>query len=197
MGTITESSMASAVNDTSEYSKLPQADQLYFMYQNINTPDAYASMITDYQYFQAEDPVFMGGWEITYHDCEIVESFEEGSFIYTASEEGCQIVRARFTITNIGSKQNTFLPMVYTIAEDPLVQLTDSSHENYYEVADGLILKSNLVSETLNPGVSMDGELFFQLPDEVAQGTEQVYIVISLEDEEIFCPLLEAEEAEE
>ncbi len=197
LGTITESSMASAVNDTSEYSKLPQADQLYFMYQNINTPDAYASMITDYPYFQAEEPVFMGGWEITYHDCEIVESFEEGSFIYTASEEGCQIVRARFTITHIGSKQNTFLPMVYTIAEDPLVQLTDSSHENYYEVADGLILKSNLVSETLNPGVSMDGELFFQLPDEVAQGTEQVYIVISLEDEEIFCPLLEAEEAEE
>lgn len=43
----------------------------------------------------------------------------------------------------------------------------------------------------------MDGELFFQLPDEVAQGTEPVYIVISLGDEEMFCPLLEAEEAEE
>ncbi len=197
LGTIMESSLTSAVNDTSEYSKLPQADQLYFMYQNINTPDAYASMITDYPYFQAEEPVSMGGWEITYHDCEIVESFEEGSFIYTASEAGCQIVRARFTITNIGSKQNTFLPIVYTIAEDPLVRLTDSSHENYYEVSDGLTLKSNLMSETLNPGVSMDGELFFQLPDEVAQGTEPVYIVISLGDEEIFCPLLEAEEAEE
>lgn len=197
LGTIKESSLASAVNDISEYSKLPQADQLYFMYQNINTPDAYASMITDYSYFQAEEPVSIGGWEITYHDCEIVESFEEGSFIYTASEVGCQIVRARFTITNVGSKQNTFLPIVYTIAEDPLVRLTDSSHENYYEVSDGLTLKSNLMSETLNPGVSMDGELFFQLPDEVAQGTEPVYIVISLGDEEMFCPLLEAEEAEE
>lgn len=60
-----------------------------------------------------------------------------------------------------------------------------------------MTLKSNLMSETLNPGVSMDGELFFQLPDEVAQGTEPVYIVISLGDEEMFCPLLEAEEAEE
>lgn len=196
LGTITESSLASAVDDTSEYSKLPQADRLYFMYQNINTPDAYASMITDYQYFQAEEPVTIGGWEITYHDCEIVESFVEGNFIYTASDEGCQIVRAQFTITNVDSKQRTFLPMVYSIAEDPIVRLTDSSHENYYEPSDGWILDSSLFSEDLNPGDSKDGEVFFQLPNEVAQGTEPVYIVISLGDQEIFCPLTEAEEAE-
>ncbi len=178
-------------DDSPEYPVLTQADTLYFIYQNANTPEAYASLVDHLggnTEFLPEEPVSLGGWEIVYHNSEIVESFTEGIWMYTA-DPGYQYARVRFTVTNTGTERNTFIPSVGNTEEDTFILLTDSSHENLYQCVDVITLDSCLVDTFLDPGESKEGELVFQLPEEIAENAESLYIMISQGYQMVFCPL--------
>lgn len=178
--------------DNPGYPELTRADLLYFMYHNANTPDEYASMVVNChgkEEFQLEEPVTLGGWEITCHTCEVLDDFVEGDYIYTP-DPGNQFGRLKLTVTNAGSEKSTFLPMWYYIGKDTLVQITDSSFEDYYDCVNVLDLDTCLVDTSIESGESAEGELIFQLPDEFVEAADTLYLSISLgEQNAVFCPI--------
>ena len=60
--------------------------------------------------------------------------------------------------------------MVYYVGEDPLVQVTDEGHENFYDCVNAMTYSPCLNNTSLEPGESKDGELFFEIPDEHGTG---------------------------
>lgn len=175
-----------------EYPKLVSADVLYYIYHNINEPEKYISLTDQItglpSDLQAGEPVTLGGWEITYHSGKATKTFDDGIYRFTA-KDGCQFVRAEFTVTNRRMKEATFLPMFYYPAEDPIVQVADATRETFYDSTDAPQIKRCLNEIFLAPGESREGELFFEVPEEVLQGEEPVYIAVSLGNRHVFYPL--------
>ena len=192
LGYVLENNFSDEDSKTPEYPELIKADMLSFIYHNINTPEEYASMLVNRygkKEFQLEEPVSLGGWEITCHSCEILDSFVEGRYIYEP-DAGYQFARLKLTVTNVGDEKHTFLPMWYYVGSDVLVQITDSSFEDFYDCVNILDLDTCLADTSLEPGESAEGELDIQLPDKFVKKTDTFYISISLgEQNAVFCPI--------
>lgn len=182
------------VGDDEEGARYPEiagADVLNYIYHHINEPEAYISLmdhLSGKTEIAIDEPVTLAGWEITYHSAEIVKQFEDSMYVYSPND-GCRFVKGKFTITNKGMEKDTFLPMVYTIAEDPFVQVTDEAHENFYDCVSVMSYSKCLNNTTLEPGESKDGELFFEIPEEVAQGEAPLYIAVSVGNRMVYYPL--------
>lgn len=182
-----------AYGDVSKQYPVPaQSDVLVFMYHNINNPDAYISLVDNTPVngstVEPGQPVMYGGWEITYHSAKIVPEFETGMYIYTA-DDGEQFVIGKFTVTNRGLEKDTFLPMVYNVNEDPIVQVADAGKENLYDCGDAMMHSACLNNTTLDVGETKEGELIFQIPESLAQGGEPLYVAVSLGDHVVYYPL--------
>lgn len=168
------------------------SDVLTYLYHHINEPDAYVSLVdhtpVNGSELAKDEPVIFGNWEITYHSAKIVKEFESGYFIYTA-KDGHQFVMADLTVTNRGLQSDTFLPMLYYINEDPIVQIADSSRENLYDCVDALSYSACLNGNTLDPSESKDGVVLFEIPDELVQSGEALYLAVSLDKQIVYYPL--------
>ena len=79
--------------------------------------------------------------------------------------------------------------MIYTVSEDPIAQVTDSKRENFYDCVNAVTNSKCLNSTSLEAGESKDGEIIFEVPDEVALGTEPLYIAVSLGKQIFYYPL--------
>lgn len=187
LGVITEEPASRIFEDlTLEAYRFPEvttADILTYIYHNVNNPDAFISLLDNTAGLGSElspgESVILGSWEITYQSKEIVGSFDNGMLEFTAGE-GKQFILADFTITNRGTERETFLPMVYQIGEDPIVQVADATKENYYDCVDAIGYGKCLNGTSLEPGESEEGELIFEVPTELVQGEGAIYIVVSL-----------------
>jgi len=86
-----------------QYPVMISADELLFMYWNINEVESYQHMLTPYIADQTAlgvgDMARIESWEMLLDSHEITESFEDGRYIYTAAD-GNKYLRCRFTITN-------------------------------------------------------------------------------------------------
>lgn len=186
-------SIFTSYDDTSKQYPVPvQSDVLAYMYHNINNPDAYIALVdktpVNGSTVEPGQAVIFGGWEITYHSAQIVPEFETGSWVYTA-KDGHKFVMGKFTVTNRGLEKDTFLPMIYYVGQDPIVQVTDSSKENLYDCVDAMMHNACLNNTTLDVGESKDGDLIFEIPDSLAQSGEQLYIAVSLGKQIVYYPL--------
>ena len=186
-------SIFTSYDDTSlQYPVPTTADVLAYLYHHVNDPDSYISLVDltpdNGSVVERDTPVIFNGWEMTYHSAKIVDEFTSGMYIYTA-DDGEQFVMASLTITNRGIEKDTFLPMIYYVNEDPIVQIADSSKANLYDCVDVITYSACLNSTSLEPGESKDGELVFQIPDTLAQSGEQLYVAVSLGDQIIYYPL--------
>lgn len=172
-----------------KYPKLTAADILSYIYHNINEPEKYVTL-TDQTAggnteLQSGESVVLGSWEITYHSAKVMKSFDNSIYRFTA-KDGHQFVRAKITITNRGMEKETFLPMIYSLNEDPVVQITDSKRETFYNCVDVLSFNSCLNGTSLEPGETEEGEVIFEVPDEMLNGTEPVYMMASLGRQNVF-----------
>ncbi len=195
LGNVMEHPSSSIFEDLSEesaeYPELTASDILSYIYHHVNEPDSYAYLMdhtAGKSELQAGESIILGNWEITYHSCKISQTFDSGMFRFTA-DDGMQIVRGEFTVANCGTESDTFLPTVYYTDQDPVVQISDADRENYYESVNALNDSRCLSNTSLEPGESRDGELIFQIPTELAQGTEPLCIVVSLDNRSVFYPL--------
>lgn len=173
--------------EAAEYPAMTGADVLSFIYHHVNEPDAYAYLMdhtSGKSELEAGEAICMGNWEITYHSASVVKEFDSGMFRFTA-DEGFQFVKGEFTIKNVGAETDTFLPTVYYIDEDPIVRITDANRENYYDSVNAMSDSRCLSSTSLEPGESKDGEIIFQVPDEVALGDEPLYVEVSLKNRSV------------
>ena len=183
---------ASYTEESLQYPVPTDADVLTYLYHHVNDPAAYTALVdhtpVNGSVLEKDQPVIFGSWEITFHSAEIVKDFETGMYIYTA-DDGEKFVMAKMTITNVGLQSDTFLPMIYYVNEDPIVQIADSSKENLYDCVDALMHSACLNTTTLDPGESKDGDLIFEIPDELAQSGETLYLAVSLGNQMVYYPL--------
>lgn len=185
LGNVMEEASSSIVSqygeEALEYPEVTSPDILTYIYNNINNPEAYVSLVDQtggIVEFEREESVILGNWEITYHSGQIAESFESSLQKYEASE-GCQLVRASFTIRNVGLQKDTFLG--YTIpgsGNGIQVGLADGAFENVYEPAELWAYSGDLTNSSLEPGETEEGELVFDVPDSVIAAPEGLYVVI-------------------
>lgn len=189
--TAPESIFTSYDDEEAQYPEMVGADVLSYIYHHINEPEAYESLmdhLSGKNEIAIDEPITLAGWEITYHSAEIVKELESGMFVYTASD-GCQFVKGKFTVTNKGLENDTFLPMVYYIGQDPIVQVMDEAHENFYDCVNTMGYSGDLNSTSLEPGESKDGDLIFEIPEELALGEAPLYIAVSLGNRRVYYPL--------
>ena len=158
------------------------ADVLSFIYHNLNNPDRYVTLIDHTEGkeagLQGGEPVILGNWEITYHSGQIVKSFDEGLFRYTA-KDGYQYVRAEISVKNLGAAEDIFLPLVYRVGEDPVVQIKDAAGKKSFDCVHAINDSRCLNSTLLQAGESKQGELIFEVPDRIL-GKKPLYVAVSL-----------------
>ena len=187
-----DSVYASATEESLQYPVPVSSDILAYLYHHVNEPESYVSLVdhtpVNGSVLEKDQPVIFGNWEIVYHSAQIVKQFETGMYIYTA-DEGEQFVMAKMTVTNLGLQSDTFLPIIYYVNEDPIVKVTDSSKETAYNCVDALMHSACLNNTTLDPNVSKDGDLIFEIPDELAQSGETLYLAVSLGNQTVYYPL--------
>ncbi len=187
LGTVQESPSSTIFKDTTEegaqYPETTSADILSYIYHNVNQPDMYVTLLDNTVGIDSElkggESVILGNWEITYQSAQIAASFDEGMFRYTAGD-GNVFIRAEMTITNRGTKKDTFLPMVYDSSKDPIVQIFHPQSDSRYDCVDAVTDSRCLNDTSLEPGESESGEVIFEVPEEVAQGEEPVRLMVSL-----------------
>ncbi len=172
-------------SESCQYPELVPADVLSYIYHNINEPDTYRTLLDNTS--NMEEPLLAGGtgligpWEITLNSFEIVKSFEDGIFSYSASD-GCQFLRGRFTVSNRGYKTETFLSANLHLSADNALfaGVLDGSGENYYPAVDAMTYSDCLNGKSLEPGETKEGVILFEVGDEALGGTEPLYISFEL-----------------
>ena len=185
LGNLMEEASSSIVSsygeEALEYPELTSSDILYYIYTNVNNPDAYVSLVDQTEgrvEFEREEPVILGSWEVTYHSSQISASFENSLRKYDASD-GCQFVRASFTIRNVGLQRESFLGISILDSSSSIrVGLVDGTFENYFEPMELFAFTGGLNNSSLEPGDTKDGELIFEVPDDVLSSPDGLYIVI-------------------
>ncbi|MCI8865914.1 MAG: DUF4352 domain-containing protein [Lachnospiraceae bacterium] len=188
VGNVMENPSSSIFKDLNEesaqYPELIGADVLAHIYHNINDPDAYVVLLDNTSGMEA--PLLAGGtgllgqWEITFDSYEVVKSFNEGVFNYSASD-GNQFLRGKFTVTNRGFQKGSFLPSSNYGTENPVYAVAmDAASEDSYLCVDAVTNSNCLNDKTIEPGETKSGEVIFELPDSVAGGAGPLYIAFGM-----------------
>ncbi len=168
------------------------SDLLAYLYHNVNNPDAYTSLVDhtpeNGSVLEIGTPVIFANWEITYHSAKVIKDFTSGMYIYSP-HDGQQFVHGTFTITNKGLEKDSFMPMMYYVDQDPIVQVADSSKANLYDCVDLMTYGKCLNGTSLEVGESKEGELFFEVPSDVVDSGEPLFIAVSLGDQIVYYPL--------
>ena len=81
------------------------------------------------------------------------------------------------------------MPMMYYVDQDPIVQVADSAKANLYDCVDLMTYGKCLNGTSLEVGESKEGELFFEVPSDVVDSGEPLFIAVSLGDQIVYYPL--------
>lgn len=156
-----------------EYPSLVSADVLTFIYRNINEPDTYRHMLEVYPGEQTSlgtgDCARVGTWELLLNTYDFVESFEDGSYLYTAGD-GKRFLRCHFTVINHNIETMRFFPAVYYTGKDLSAELRDGNG-NTYQPLGGVSSPGYFESTGFEPEESLDGYILFEVPAEAAGGS--------------------------
>lgn len=170
--------------DGSQYPELTNADVLSYIYHNINDPNSYQVLLdhtSGSEPLQAGGTGLLGPWEITMKSYEVVKSFDDNFYTYSASD-GCQIVRGYFTVTNRGFQKDSFLAGDLHLTSDyaMFACVMDESEENYYPATDAMTYSECLNGKSLEVGETKEGEVLFEVPDEALSGGSPLYLTFNL-----------------
>lgn len=171
--------------EASQYPELAGADVLSYIYHHINDPDSYRTLLDHTSGLEAPltpgSTGLLGPWEITTTSIEVVKSFEDGLFVYTAND-GCQFVRAHLTVTNQGFQSDNFLSGSFHLnsADGLYAGVIDESGENVYPAASTVTGGSNLNGKTLEPGETKEGTILFEVEENALNGNAPLYLTFYL-----------------
>lgn len=182
--------------EAAQFPELIPADELSYIYHNINEPEKYATLTDNTTGLlldmQKEESVLMGKWQITFHSAQIKDSVEDSLYAYAPSE-GCKFVIGEFTVANAGFYEDTFLPQFITGAtyasDTAYVRITDSTKETFYENLDPGTMRGALNKTPLAPGESKTGQLYFEVPDEALESGEPLYFMVYRGNQKVYYPL--------
>ncbi|MGL5436782.1 MAG: DUF4352 domain-containing protein [Lachnospiraceae bacterium] len=165
-----------------EYPNMVSADELLFIYQSINEPEQFQHMMEVYGADQtalgAGDSARVGSWEMVMESYDILKSFEDKIYIYTA-KDGHKFLRCRFTITNHSNEEMRLLPTIYYVGQDMSVDLTGGDG-NTYKPMGGASSKDYFQGTTFAAGESMTRYLLFELPESLVDSGQTMKIEFSI-----------------
>lgn len=174
------------------YPEVASADALHYIYQNMNQPSQIVALLDNLSgksKLEIGEEIVLGNWSITYNSGVIVKEFDEGMYRYTA-DDGMQFARCYVSLTNKGFENDGFMPMVYQVGEDPVVSMVHANGEDSYECVDLLTYGKCLVGTYLDPGETKEGELFFQIPEDVAAQPGDLQVKVSLGNQAVYYPFV-------
>lgn len=149
-----------------EYPQMISADVLAYIYQNINEPEAFRYMLEEYSENQTAlgvgDSAGIGTWELLLNSYEFVDSFTDGSFLYTP-QEGNKFLRCQFTVTNHNNQDMSLFPLMYHTGTDLYAELEDREH-NIYQPLGGVHSADYFGSTSFDPGESLSAYILFEVP---------------------------------
>ncbi len=175
-------------DEHAQYPEVTGADVLSYIYHNLNTPDTYVALLDNLagrSQLEKEESIILGKWEITYHGGELTGGFTSGMFRYDP-DEGSTFAKGSFTITNKSTEEEGFLPMIYRVGEDTIIELVDTSTGDTYDCVDLLSYGKCLNGSYLDPGETKEGEIFFQVPADV--DTANLSFAVSLGNQVVYYP---------
>lgn len=175
-------------DEHAQYPEVTGADVLSYIYHNLNTPDTYVALLDNLagrSQLEKEESIILGKWEITYHGGELTGGFTSGMFRYDP-DEGNTFAKGSFTITNKSTEEEGFLPMIYRVGEDTIIELVDTSTGDTYDCVDLLSYGKCLNGSYLDPGETKEGEIFFQVPADV--DTANLSFAVSLGNQVVYYP---------
>lgn len=198
LGNVIEDPARSIVSDGTHneprYPEEVKADILYYIYSHANDPDAYAALVDHLAgrtAFARDETIMIGPWEITYHGCEIVDSYKTKLFQYTP-DAGNQYVKAKFTVTNRGNKNDSIISMSIDDWEEVFIYIGDYANNTYYDCVNLTTIDFGFFGrDTLEPGESQTGELIYQVPDKALQQMDALFMTVSKGWQFVLCPMEE------
>ncbi|NBH12991.1 DUF4352 domain-containing protein [Lachnospiraceae bacterium] len=115
-------------------------------------------------------------WTISVTDAQIVDSID-GDYGYYSPDDGNKYMHVFVAVNNDGKQADRFLPS-YQMGDDVYAEILYS--DGYVFSATNLMGYSNdLHDSTINPLSSAKGEIAFEIPDSVADSTEELLIQFS------------------
>ncbi|MDE6579940.1 MAG: DUF4352 domain-containing protein [Ruminiclostridium sp.] len=127
------------------------------------------------------DTIEIGNFQITANSVEVTDRVASpiSETVGFKPEDGSKYVVIDTTVKNIGTDNNTFLPVVGTVKKDISVKLVFGDYE--FKSTNLLGHSDDLHTTSLNPLSSKTGFIAFQVADEVAQDLSDVKLVFSLD----------------
>ncbi len=124
--------------------------------------------------YNVGDSADLVDWQITVKDIKIVDSIAANYGSFSPNTEGGKFVQLFVTVVNNGKKADNFLPS-YGFGDDVNAKVLYG--DGYEFSATNLLGYDNeLHDSTINPLSSKDGEIVFEIPENVSSGTEELYV---------------------
>lgn len=129
------------------------------------------------------DTVKLKDWEISVTNMKIVKSIQADYGVFSPEEEDNKYVRVYAKIKNIGKEADRFCPS-YGYGDDVNVKVLYG--DGYEFVATNLLgYKKDLHDKTINPLSSKNGELAFEIPNNVANSKDELFIQFKSGDDSV------------
>lgn len=143
--------------------------------------------------FAEPEPVFspvfttLANWEISVNDYELLDSVDINLLYEYQANEGSQYCTIDVTVKNIGTEADTFLP-VLAYGDCTVAYLEWNGYT--FSRSNMFLADDDLSMEDLNPLVSANGKVVFEIPTEVAASELPLIFVIGAGEETFSCELI-------
>lgn len=165
-----------------QYPEVISAEKLLFMYWNMNEAESFQHMLTPYTADQTSlrvtDTARIGSWELVLNSYEVIESFEDGLYLYTA-EDGHKYLRCEFTITNHSNEETRLFPILFYLDRDLRVEINDEDG-NVYTPLQGVSTARYFEGSTFAPGECITRYMLFEIPDSLVNSEQPIGIELSI-----------------
>jgi len=123
------------------------------------------------------DNAELGDWNINVTDAQIVESIAGDYGSFSPDTDGSKYVHVFLTVTNNGKETDRFLPS-FGYGDDVYVKML---YGDGYEFSAVNLLgySKDMHDSTINPLTSADGEIAFEIPQSVAEATDELLVSFS------------------
>lgn len=119
----------------------------------------------------------LGNWKITITDTEILDIISMDEVFTFSPDDENKYLKVNCTITNNGTKSETFLPFLATDDETTVKLLYQEKYE--FISSDLIGYRDDLHDATLNPLSTETGCIVFEIPDSVSSSSEELIIIFS------------------
>lgn len=120
------------------------------------------------------DSIELKDWRIVVTNMQIVESIAADYGAFNPNEEGNKYAQVFVTVTNNGKEADSFLPIV-GYGDDINVKMIYG--DGYEFTATNLLgYDAELHDSMINPLSSKDGEIAFEIPESVANASDEMFI---------------------